>query len=81
MKRSPANPILTRAGIPAVPPHVVDVSSVFNPGAVKWRDKYVLLLRVQTRGRETVLMVAESDNGERFCVRPQLVRIAGLESI
>jgi beta-1,4-mannooligosaccharide/beta-1,4-mannosyl-N-acetylglucosamine phosphorylase len=81
MKRSPANPILTRADIPPIPPHVIDVSSVFNPGAIKLGDKYLLVLRVQTRGRETVSMVAESKDGERFSVRPQLVRIAGLESV
>jgi len=80
MKRSPANPILTRAAIPAAVPHVVDVSSVFNPGAIKFGDTYLLVLRVQTRGRETVLMVAESNDGEHFRVRPQLVHIAGLES-
>jgi predicted GH43/DUF377 family glycosyl hydrolase len=81
MKRSPANPILTQADIPAIPPHVIDVSSVFNPGAIKLDGRYLLVLRVQTRGRETVLMVAESDDGERFRVRPQLVHIAGLEAV
>ena len=81
MKRSLANPILTRADIPAISPHVVDVSSVFNPGAIRLGDRYFLLLRVQTRGRETVLMVAESADGERFTVRPRLVEIAGLEAV
>ncbi len=81
MKRNSANPILTRADIPPIPPHVVDVSSVFNPGAIRLGDRYYLLLRVQTRGRETVLMVAESADGERFVVRPRLVQIAGLEAV
>ena len=81
MKRSPDNPILTRADIPDVPPDVVDVSSVFNPGAIVLEGQYLLLLRVQTRGRETMLMVAESADGERFVVRPEIVRIEGLEAI
>jgi beta-1,4-mannooligosaccharide/beta-1,4-mannosyl-N-acetylglucosamine phosphorylase len=81
MQRSPANPILTRANIPAVPPDVDDVTSVFNPGAIRVGDRYLLLLRVQTRGRETVLMVAESADGERFTVRPHLVQFTGLDAV
>ena len=81
MKRSPFNPILTRADIPDVPPHVVDVSSVFNPGAIRLDGRYLLLLRVQTRGRETVLLAAESGDGERFNVRPQVVQIEGLNAV
>src|SRR5512139_1878195 len=81
MKRSAANPILTRADVPAVHPHVVDVTSVFNPGAIRLGDRDLLLLRVQTRGRETVLMVAESTDGQRFTVRPRVVEIAGLEAV
>ena len=81
MKRSPANPIITRADIPDIPPHVVDVSSVFNPGAIRMGDRYMLLLRVQTRGRETVLMVAESPDGEHFEVRPKLVEFEGIEAV
>ena len=81
MQRSSRNPILTRIDIPEVAPHVRDVSSVFNPGAVRWRGVDYLLLRVQTRGRKTVLMVAESDDGERFTVRPSVVEINGLEAV
>jgi predicted GH43/DUF377 family glycosyl hydrolase len=81
MKRSPGNPILTRADIPDVPPDVVDVTSVFNPGAVFLDGQHLLLLRVQTRGRETVLMVAESADGEHFAVRPEIVQIEGLQAI
>jgi predicted GH43/DUF377 family glycosyl hydrolase len=81
MNRSAANPIITRADIPDVPPRIVDVTSVFNPGAVRMGDHDMLLLRVQTRGRETVLMVAESMDGERFFVRPQEVRIHGVEAL
>ena len=34
MRRSPHNPILTRADIPDISPRVTDVSAVFNPGAI-----------------------------------------------
>jgi len=81
LKRSEHNPILTRDDIPDVPPAVVDATSVFNPGAAKIGDTYVLLLRVQTRGRETVLMLARSTDGEHFTVEPEIIRIHGLEQI
>lgn len=81
MIRCPHNPILTRADIPALTSSLTDVSAVFNPGAVMYGGSYLLLLRVQTRGRETALLLAESADGERFRVRPELVRIAGLEQV
>jgi beta-1,4-mannooligosaccharide/beta-1,4-mannosyl-N-acetylglucosamine phosphorylase len=81
VQRSIANPIITRQDIPAIPPFVSDVSSVFNPGAIRLGDRYLLLLRVQTRGRETVLIVAESKDGERFSLRPQVVQIEGLDAV
>lgn len=81
MIRCPSNPILTREDIPALSPSLTDVSSVFNPGAVLFGETYLLLLRVQTRGRETVLMLAESADGEAFNVRPEVVRITVLEQL
>ena len=81
MKRFPGNPVLTRYDIPAVPPRVVDPSSVFNPGAIAWDGGVALLLRVQTRGRETVWMVAWSRDGLAFRVRPYLVEVEGLEDV
>lgn len=80
MRRYVNGPILTRRDIPDVPPGLVDATSVFNPGAVHWRGRTVLLLRVQTRGRESLLMVAESLSGIHFEVRPRVVEIAGLEA-
>jgi predicted GH43/DUF377 family glycosyl hydrolase len=69
VRRSERNPILTRADIEGR-----DVSSVFNPGAVRHRGRDLLLLRVQTRGRETLWMVAEGRDGS-FRVRPEPVRL------
>lgn len=78
--RSSDNPILTTRDIPPMPPDIVDPSSVFNPGAVRWGDRYMLMLRVQTRGRRTYLVMAESLNGREFDVWPGPVHIHGLES-
>ncbi len=81
LRRHPANPVLTRLDIPPAPPLAVDVTSVFNAGAIRWEGRDLLLLRVQTRGRETVMMVAESRDGVYFDIRPKLVRIEGLERV
>jgi len=81
MRRSPASPLLTRDDIPDVAPLVHDVSSVFNPGAARWKGRDLLMLRVQTRGRETVWMPAWSDDGVRFEVEPRLVEVAGLDAV
>ncbi|MGB5528003.1 MAG: glycoside hydrolase family 130 protein, partial [Gemmatimonadota bacterium] len=62
-------------------PGIADSSSVFNPGAVRWGDRYMLMLRVQTRGRRTHLVMAESLNGREFSVWPEIVRIPGLDRL
>lgn len=79
--RSPKNPILTRAHIPPFDPRLVDVSSVFNPGAARLGDRDLLLLRVQNRGRETYLVPATSENGIDFTVHPRTVTFAGIERL
>ncbi len=81
MKRHPGNPILTRADVPDAPPRLTDATSVFNPGAVKVGDRYLLIVRVQARSRETFLMVAESADGVRFAVRPGIVELRGIEKL
>ena len=81
MRRSPVNPILARDDVPHVPPLIRDVSSVFNPGAARWKNRDLLMLRVQTRGRETVWMPAWSDDRARFVVEPRVVTVAGLDAV
>jgi beta-1,4-mannooligosaccharide/beta-1,4-mannosyl-N-acetylglucosamine phosphorylase len=81
MKRCPQNPILTRSDIPPVVPQLVDVSSVFNPGATRFRDQILLLLRVQSRGRETFLLPATSSDGVQFRVWTEPVRLDGLDQL
>lgn len=81
MKRHPKSPILTRADIPDIYPQLVDATSVFNPGAIKFGDKYLLMLRVQSRSRETFMVMAESDNGIDFKVENKIVDFKGIEKV
>ena len=81
MRRSALNPILTREDIPDVPGVLHDVSSVFNPGAISTEDGVSLVLRVQTRGRETVWMRAASADGARFVVEPRVIEVEGLDQV
>jgi len=57
--RAHINPIITRREIPELRRDLHDVSSVFNPGAAHWRGRELLVLRVQTRARTTILLPAE----------------------
>lgn len=79
-RRSQANPIITRGDVPDVPPAAVDVTSVFNPAAAVVGDERVLLLRVQTRGRRTLTMVARGRDGENFIVDGDVIdmRVEGV---
>ncbi|MEE9442399.1 MAG: glycoside hydrolase family 130 protein [candidate division Zixibacteria bacterium] len=81
MHRYPHNPILTRNDIPPIQPHLIDVSSVFNPGAIIHNGKTVLLLRVQNRGRETFLMKASSPDGYKFEIDSHEIILNGIEKI
>lgn len=81
MNRCPRNPIITRADIPAIEPSLVDVSSVFNPGATRYDDRILLLLRVQNRGRETFLLPAVSSDGVAFEIQASPVRFEGIETV
>lgn len=81
LKRNLKNPIVTRAHIGNIAPHLIDVSSVFNPGAVKFNGRYILLLRVQNRGRETFIVKAESKNGIDFKAADKSVDFKGIEKV
>ena len=81
LKRNDKNPIITRADIPNVAPDLIDVSSVFNPGAIKFNNKYILLLRVQNRGRETFIVKAEGPDGINFKVDNKIVDFKGMENV
>ncbi len=78
LQRHLENPILTRKSIPNVPPHLIDVSSVYNPGAIFWKGKHYLILRTQARSRETFFMLAESDDGVKFDVQPKAIEFSNI---
>jgi beta-1,4-mannooligosaccharide/beta-1,4-mannosyl-N-acetylglucosamine phosphorylase len=81
MKRHIRNPLICRSNIPCIRPCLVDVSSVFNPGAVRWQDQIVLILRVQNRGRETFLLPAFSSDGIDFEIGDQPIQFRGIERL
>lgn len=74
-------PILTRKDIPDIKGKIKDVTSVFNPGAIKFNDQYLLLLRVQKRSRGTITMVAKSGDGVNFEVENKIVEFKGIEEV
>jgi beta-1,4-mannooligosaccharide/beta-1,4-mannosyl-N-acetylglucosamine phosphorylase len=81
MRRCPQNPLITRSDLPNIEPHLVDVSSVFNPGVARWGAQIVLLLRVQNRGRETYLLPAFGENGIDFTIATEPVQFRGIEKL
>lgn len=81
MKRHPVNPILTRSDVPDIAPHLIDASSVFNPGAIRFGDKYLMMVRTQSRSRETFMVMAESTDGIHFTMENKVVDFKGIEKI
>ena len=79
------NPIVTGAHVPLEwrydlnersNPYLMErigIHGTFNSGAIKWGDKYVLVVRVEAEDRKSFFAVAESPNGVdnfRFWPRP-----------
>ena len=70
-----ANPVLTSEMVPLIwrydfnpetNPYFMErigVNATFNSGAIKWGDKYVLVVRVEGNDRKSFFAVAESPNG------------------
>lgn len=57
----------------------IGYNATFNAGAMKWKDKYVLCLRVEGNDRKSFFAMAESPNGidqfefwDKPCVIPQI---------
>lgn len=67
VERFEKNPIIDRDDIP------FPCNTVFNAGAVKYQDKYLLLLRVETLEGYSCLVLARSLNGYDFEVDKQPV--------
>lgn len=62
IKKYSGNPILTNKDVP------FKVNSIFNPGAVKFNDKYILLCRVEMPIGRSSFALAVSEDGYTFKV-------------
>jgi beta-1,4-mannooligosaccharide/beta-1,4-mannosyl-N-acetylglucosamine phosphorylase len=80
MIRSENNPLVSYTDIPRDAFQGLDVSSAFNPGAIKFEDKYLLLLRVQDRGRRTHIVVATSHDNLTYEISKETVHWQGIEN-
>jgi 4-O-beta-D-mannosyl-D-glucose phosphorylase len=73
------NPVLTAEHAPLVwrydfdpldNPHLLErigINGTFNAGAIRWQDKYLLMVRVEGSDRKSFFAIAESPNGiDRF---------------
>lgn len=69
--RNPGNPILTYRDVP------FHANAIYNPGAVKVGDEYVLIPRVEDGRRDNRLHVARSTDGLRFALEPEPIEIPG----
>jgi len=69
LKRYEKNPILTYKDAPFL------CNAVYNPGAVKFGEKYLLLCRVEDGRRDNNLHVALSDDGYHFTLRPEPIAL------
>ncbi len=82
------NPVLTESHVPPnwrydlnpeTNPYLMErmgINSVFNPGAIKLGDKYLLVARVESKNRKSFFAVAESEvptEGFRFWDEPILM--------
>jgi len=81
LKRYIKNPIIVKEQIPEILPDLWDVSSVFNPGAIRVNDEIILILRVQNRARETYFLTAKSIDGINFQIIPKIIKWEGIEKI
>lgn len=54
----------------------ISFNAVLNPGAIKWKNKYLLMTRVECSNRKSFFAIAESENGIdgfRFWDRPVIM--------
>jgi len=73
LQRWEGNPILRLEDIP------FPASTVFNAGAAKLGDDYLLLLRVEDLSGRSVFALAHSENGYAFEVEPEPVMVSATE--
>ena len=69
--RHPGNPILTAANLP------VPANSVFNSGAIKVADEYIMMLRIEDLDRKQHFRMAYSKNGVDWDIAAQAIEFLG----
>jgi 4-O-beta-D-mannosyl-D-glucose phosphorylase len=87
------NPVLTSAHIPLTwrydfdektNPYLLErigINAVLNPGAIKWKNKYLLMVRVEGTDRKSFFAIAESKNGiDGFKFRERPVTMPALNN-
>jgi 4-O-beta-D-mannosyl-D-glucose phosphorylase len=87
------NPVLTAAHTPLIWRYDFDpdtnpallerigINGAFNSGAIKWNDKYALLVRVEGNDRKSFFAIAESPNGiDNFRFRDYPVALPDVEN-
>ena len=80
LRRHPNGPIITRRDLPPMP-GLIDPSAVFNPGAVRIDGVTYLLLRVQSRGRQTYLVPARGRTDRSFQPAGAVTEMVGLDNL
>lgn len=68
--RYPKNPIITSEYLP------FNCNAIYNPGAVKFNNKYILLARVENGRRDNRLHLCFSDDGINFIVKTEPIDIS-----
>jgi 4-O-beta-D-mannosyl-D-glucose phosphorylase len=57
------------------------INAVLNPGAIKWKNKYLLMARVEGVDRKSFFAIAESENGvDQFKFRKRPVTMPALNN-
>ncbi|HEX2982234.1 MAG TPA: glycoside hydrolase family 130 protein, partial [Ignavibacteriales bacterium] len=59
------NPVLTKENV------AFNINSIFNPGAVKFQNKYLLMCRIEMPNGRSSFVRAWSENGFDFTVEPK----------
>ncbi len=57
----------------------IGINTTLNAGAIKWKDRYLLMVRVEGVDRKSFFAIAESPNGiDQFCFWPRPVSLPDL---
>lgn len=75
IKRYERNPIITKEHLPC------DANAVFNSGAIKVNDKYIMVLRIENKDRSQHFRVAVSMDGYNFDISPNALEFENADEL